>query len=258
MSGNVGKGAGMVVQSQHGESGNRVIADQGLMLELLPTEKLRASLGSVGINERSRIVVAYSDDGIRPWATRLILTLDYAGYGERTSLLDGGMRAWTKDGRPMTAVVPERKKGILAPVRARPIIASADFVKARLGKPGVSIVDARGPAYYDGVSRGRGHDGAQRPGHIASAKSVPFTAPYGNDGFMRPTSELRALFISAGIAPGDTVIGYCHVGQQATAMLVAARVLGHPVLLYDGSFEDWSQRPAAEFPVETTPSRGKP
>ena len=36
--------------------------------------------------------------------------------------------------------------------------------------------------------------------------------------------------------PGDTVIGYCHIGQQATAMLFAARTLGHPVLLYDGSF----------------------
>jgi thiosulfate/3-mercaptopyruvate sulfurtransferase len=38
------------------------------------------------------------------------------------------------------------------------------------------------------------------------------------------------------------VITYCHIGQQATAVLFAARLLGHPVLLYDGSFEDWSRR----------------
>jgi thiosulfate/3-mercaptopyruvate sulfurtransferase len=48
--------------------------------------------------------------------------------------------------------------------------------------------------------------------------------------------------------PGDTVIAYCHIGQQATAVLFAARTLGHPVLLYDGSFEDWSRH--AGFPVE--------
>ena len=38
------------------------------------------------------------------------------------------------------------------------------------------------------------------------------------------------------------MIGYCHIGQQATAMLFAARTLGYRVVLYDGSFEDWSRR----------------
>jgi thiosulfate/3-mercaptopyruvate sulfurtransferase len=36
-------------------------------------------------------------------------------------------------------------------------------------------------------------------------------------------------------------------------MLFAARLTGHPVLLYDGSFEDWSRR--ADFPVENPASR---
>jgi thiosulfate/3-mercaptopyruvate sulfurtransferase len=51
------------------------------------------------------------------------------------------------------------------------------------------------------------------------------------------------------VKPGDTVIAYCHIGQQATAAIFAARTLGHPVLLYDGSFEDWSKR--ADAPVAT-------
>jgi thiosulfate/3-mercaptopyruvate sulfurtransferase len=67
-------------------------------------------------------------------------------------------------------------------------------------------------------------------------------------------AEIAALFTRAGVAPTDTIIGYCHIGQQATAMLFAARAIGHPVLLYDGSYEDWSRRPAAEYPSE----KGKP
>ena len=43
-----------------------------------------------------------------------------------------------------------------------------------------------------------------------------------------------------GIKPGDTVVAYCHVGQQGTAVVFAARLLGHPVRLYDGSFQDWA------------------
>jgi thiosulfate/3-mercaptopyruvate sulfurtransferase len=37
-------------------------------------------------------------------------------------------------------------------------------------------------------------------------------------------------------------------------MLFAARLLGHPVVLYDGSFEDWSRR--KDFPVENPARRG--
>jgi thiosulfate/3-mercaptopyruvate sulfurtransferase len=37
------------------------------------------------------------------------------------------------------------------------------------------------------------------------------------------------------------------VGQQATAMLYAARSLGIKTVLYDGSFEDWVYR---GWPIE--------
>jgi thiosulfate/3-mercaptopyruvate sulfurtransferase len=230
---------------------------KGLMMELPSIDHLRASLGAFGITDRSRIVV-YSGRMTLPYATRMLLTLDYAGFGDRSSLLDGGSAAWLKEGRPVTDVVPPKRGSALATLRVKPVVVNADYVKAHAGKPGVSIVDGRAAAFYDGVSTGSGHGGPHRTGHIAGAKSVPFVASYASDETLRPSSELRAIFTKAGIAPGDTVIGYCHIGQQATAMLFAARVLGHPVVLYDGSFEDWSKRPAAEFSVEATSTKGKP
>jgi thiosulfate/3-mercaptopyruvate sulfurtransferase len=231
---------------------------KGLMLEVPPLDRLRSTFGSFGITDKSRIVVAAGSPDMVPFATRVILTLDHAGLGDRTSLLDGTLRGWIKEGRPVTDVVPAKKTGALANLRVKPVITNAEYVKAHIGKPGVSIVDGRAGSFYDGVQSGGGHAGPHRTGHIAGAKNVPFTAPYNPDGTLKPTAELQSIFAKAGIAPGDTVIGYCHIGQQATAMLFAARALGHPVMLYDGSFEDWSRRPAAEFPVETTSTKGKP
>ena len=88
--------------------------------------------------------------------------------------------------------------------------------------------------------------------HIAGAKSIPFTEITDRTLRLKSRDELAALFRQAGIKQGDTIVGYCHIGQQATGMLFAARTLGHKVLLYDGSFEDWSARDGA---VETTASR---
>ena len=226
----------------------------GLMLEMPPAEQLRARLAALGISDDSRIVVYYANDWVSP-STRVIFTLDYVGLGARSSILDGGMGAWIRDGNAVTDVVPVPRTGTLAALRTRPIVVDAAYVRAHLGKPGTSIVDGRSASFYDGVQTGGSHDQKHRTGHIATAKSVPFTELHDEKLMLKPASELAAVFAKAGVAPGDTVIGYCHIGQQTTAMLFAARSLGHPVLLYDGSFEDWSRR--AEYPVDN-PSQKKP
>lgn len=211
----------------------------GLMLEMPPAEDLRTRLENLGISDKSRVIVYYGKDWVSP-TTRVLFTLDYAGLGERSSLLDGGMDAWIAAGQKTTDVVPDAKKGSLSPLKIKPIVVDADTVKSQLGKSGVSVVDGRNASFYDGVDTGGSHEHAHKTGHIAGAKSVPFTEVVNDQNVWKSPKDLEALFTKAGVKPNDTVIGYCHIGQQATAMLFAARTLGHKVLLYDGSFEDWS------------------
>ena len=40
---------------------------------------------------------------------------------------------------------------------------------------------------------------------------------------------------AAGATPDKRVISYCHIGQQATVVYFAARLLGRDARLYDGS-----------------------
>jgi thiosulfate/3-mercaptopyruvate sulfurtransferase len=220
-----------------------------LSLQVLPPEKLREKLGSFGITNNSRIVVAHGKDFLE-YGTRMILTLDRAGFGDRASFLDGGTAAWLKEGREVNATVPAKHQSALASLQLKPVVVDADYVKAHVGKSGKSVVDGRSTVLYDGTHAGGGREHPHRAGHIAGAKSVPYNSLYTTEGYVRPTAELQSLFSKAGVAPSDTVVGYCHIGLQATAMLFAARVLGHPVRLYDGSFEDWSAHPAAAYPVE--------
>ena len=221
--------------------------DKGLMLEMPPAEDLRHKLEALGISNKSRVIVYYGKDWVSP-STRILFTLDYAGLGGNSSLLDGGQDAWTRAGGALTKDVPVAKTGSLAPLKTRPIVVDAEAVKSRIGAPGYAIVDGRDGAFYDGVETGQGHNETHRTGHIHGAFSIPFTSITDDRLLLKSNDELAALFAKAGVKPNDTVIGYCHIGQQTTAMLFAARTLGHPVLLYDGSFQDWSRH--AAYPVD--------
>jgi thiosulfate/3-mercaptopyruvate sulfurtransferase len=222
----------------------------GLSLVMLPPNVIHDRLTAIGISDDSRVVIYYGKDygDIVSPATRLLFTLDYAGLGRATSLLDGGQIAWTRDGHQVTSDVPPTRIGTLSPLKMRPIVVDGDYVLKHLKTPHFAIVDARASSFYEGLQTGGRKDSPLRSGHIAGAFSVPFNAITDDQLILRSPEDLAAMFTKAGVKPDDTVIGYCHVGQQATAMLFAARTLGHPVLLYDGSFKDWSQHP--EYPVE--------
>jgi thiosulfate/3-mercaptopyruvate sulfurtransferase len=215
---------------------------KGLMLEMPPTaEKLQQMLQKLGISDDSQIVAYYGKDWVSP-TTRVIFTLDYAGLGDRAMLLDGGMTAWIRDGQAVTGVVPPARTGKLSPLQIQKRVVDAEFVRANLGKPGFALVDGRASVFYDGVDVGGGHGQKHRKGHITGAGSFPFTEVTDDNLMLRSPDELRARLTKAGVKPGDTVVGYCHIGQQMTAVLFAARTLGHQVLLYDGSMQDWSLR----------------
>lgn len=221
---------------------------ESLTLQMPDPAALRARLSSLGVSDRSRIVIVPAREGIQS-ATRAVFVLDAAGLGGRTVLLEGGALAWAAEQRPVTTDVPAVTPGKIAPLKMRPLVADADFVRSHAGAPGYRVVDARAPEFYSGVRTGGSPARPHAIGHIAGAVSVPFVTVTTPDLKLAPKEEIAAQFKAAGVKAGDTVIAYCHVGQQATATLFAARSLGLKALLYDGSFEEWSRLGG---PVETS------
>ena len=232
---------------------NTFFAPQGappaLTYELPSPDSLRAGLARMGVTENSRIIVYASEPPRYPQATRIVLTLDHAGFGEAASLLDGGLAAWTRAGFKTTTEVPAPAAANLAQLKTKVVTVPAEFVRDNVGKPGIVVIDGRAAAFYDGLQESGAPD-ARKKGHIKGAQSVPYTELVDAQGLFKPAADLQALFNKAGAKPGDTIVGYCHIGQQATAMLFAARTLGYQVKLYDGSFEDWARR---GWPIEPPP-----
>jgi len=173
------------------------------------------------------------------------LTLDYLGLGDRTSILDGGLPVWQTEGRPVTGEIQPPKTGNFTPHPNTKLVVDATWVSSNLNKPGMAILDARNAKFYTGQDAGQ----MPRAGHIPSARNIPFSTLVedGTNKFKSP-EVLRTLFTGGGVKPGDTIATYCHIGQQASLLYFVARYLGYDAHLYDGSFQDWSNR--SELPVE--------
>ncbi len=216
-----------------------------LTLEMPSLGQLDSTVESKGISDNSIVVVYFGNDWVSPTG-RVYLTLDYLGLSDRTYILDGGMRAWIREGRSVTAEVLSPKRGSFTPRVEEDVIAHLDWVKANLQTPTISIVDARTPDFYTGERLGN----ADRPGHIPGATNIPYSDMVDDSLMFKPIETLRETFLHDGITKGKTAVTYCHIGQQASLVYFVARLLGYDARMYDGSAQEWSRDPALPLVIE--------
>jgi thiosulfate/3-mercaptopyruvate sulfurtransferase len=217
----------------------------GLSVELLPMPEAAKNFAKYGIGNDSRIVLYYLSNQWWSPTARVYLTLDAIGLGPQTSLLDGSLKAWKAENRPTaTGPTPTPTPAKLEPCAQSDVIANLDYVKSNLHSSGVRILDARDPKVYNGENERVGISA----GHIEGAGNVFFNNLIDDLGKVKPTAELQRMFTDAGVKPGDRVVTYCFIGQQASALYTVARYLGYDARLYDGSMDEWTKHP--ELPVE--------
>jgi thiosulfate/3-mercaptopyruvate sulfurtransferase len=211
-----------------------------LTSELPSLAQLDSLIETLGISDDSRVVVYTPQLG--PGSGRAYMTFDYVGFGDRVAVLDGGFNGWKERGFAVSTEAPSVKRGKFTPKLSSSVVVTGDFVLANLDKTGVKILDARAPNFYNGEGGGQ-----PRPGHIPSAGNVPFTTVVDEKGMLKSREAIAQLLADAGVKPGDRVVTYCHIGQQASLLYLASRYAGFQTSLYDGSFEDWSGR--SELPL---------
>lgn len=189
------------------------------------------------------LVVLYGDN--HNWFAAFAYWL-FKLYGHAdVALMDGGRAKWIAEGRELTLDVP-------APAPAHYVAKDPDLnlrafrdeVAAVLNRPQAALVDVRSPKEYSGellAPENLPQEGAQRGGHIPSARNVPWATAVGDDGTFRPAVDLKQLYGDQGITPDRTTIAYCRIGERsAHTWFVLRELLGYPdVRNYDGSWTEW-------------------
>lgn len=198
-------------------------------------------LASRGVTA-DRPVVCYEEvSGIL--AARAFWFLEFFGH-PNVRVLDGGTRAWTAVGLPLTTVSEAPVASTWIGQRRTAILSTWKSLLGQLHEPGVAVLDTRTDGEYCG-STVRSARGGAVPGAI----HIEWTRNLGADGRFKPAAELRAMYEQAGITPDREVVAYCQGGYRAANAYLALRLLGYPnVSNYLGSWREWGDR--LDLPIE--------
>ncbi|WP_432834516.1 sulfurtransferase [Dactylosporangium sp. CA-092794] len=165
------------------------------------------------------------------------------GHGD-VKLLDGGRKKWELDARPLSKDEVSRAATSYTAAHDQDLSIRAfrdDVVKA-IGVE--NLVDVRSPDEFAGRLLAPAHlpqEQAQRPGHIPTALSVPWSKAANEDGTFKSDDELSELYGAAGLDNGKATIAYCRIGERSShTWFVLKEILGHDdVRNYDGSWTEY-------------------
>ena len=183
------------------DAGGRLSTPNPKLHNLAPSpEQFAAELSRQGVDDDSHVVL-YSSSKVM-WATRVWYLMNAFGFEGEVSVLDGGLKAWTRAGGGTVSGVEPKPTPTTLPIRQaryRAFVDKEDVLKA-IEEGDRPIVDTLKPASFDGSKARYG-----RRGHIRTAVNVPYTSLLDEAGCFLPEPELRRAF--AGVAE-DGLVAY--------------------------------------------------
>lgn len=198
-----------------------------------------AWLGRQGLKREDQVACYDASGGT--YASRLWWMLRWVGH-RHVAVLDGGYAKWVKEGRPVTAEVPHFAPAAYRGAADPSMSVDVAYIEERLGKPGMTILDARNAQRF----AGQGETLDPVGGHIPGALNRFYTENLGADGCFKPADALRAEFSALlGGVPTDQVVQQCGSGVSACVNLLAMEHAGLAgSRLYPGSWSEWCANPA--------------
>jgi thiosulfate/3-mercaptopyruvate sulfurtransferase len=220
--------------------------------DFLGPDDFGALIGERGISN-DHTVVLYGDRN-NWFAAYTYWYFKYYGH-DNVRLVNGPREKWIAENRSTTPDVPSYDStSFQVNGQDDAIRAKREYVLQVLEAGSHRLVDVRSPQEFSGeliAMPGYEQEGAQRAGHIPSAKSVPWAQAVREDGTFKSKDELEELYRTKGVIDGDTpIVAYCRIGERsAHTWFVLHELLGRDdVRNYDGSWTEWGNMVAV--PIE--------
>ncbi|MBB4349626.1 sulfurtransferase [Aliirhizobium cellulosilyticum] len=181
-------------------------------------------------------------------AGRVWWTLRTFGH-DKVAVLDGGLRKWLAEGRPVTDEVAPFSRGVFKAHFNPEAVRSKAQILDNIASRAEQVIDARSAARFTATEK-EARPGL-RSGHIPGSLNLPFNALTNpQTGELLDIPSIAKAFEQAGLDLSEPVIASCGSGVTAAALAFGLHLAGKDdVAIYDGAWTEWGQQ--GDTPVET-------
>jgi len=213
--------------------------------------------------DNETILVCYDEAPYPLASARFWWTALYFGH-TRVMILEGGIRKWIEEGRPLSNATPQVPPGTFTPKTCDSLRLTKPELKVCLNDDHNVIIDCLPFRQHQGKTL---NPWSTRKGRIPGAVWLPPVELV--KGLNRTSTdkereesmtnekpypffeieELRRIFWKVGVEEGKRIITYCGKGDAACTVFLALKMIGiQNAAVYEGSLAEWSRDPS--LPME--------
>lgn len=209
-------------------------------------QQFESAAAGLGVDNQTTLVVY--DNSVGQWAARIWWLFRSFGH-DRVAVLDGGLRKWVAEARPIELGYAAASPAERFTVRELPELWAdkASVLSIAAGESSGSLVCGLPHREFRGDTLGH----RARAGHIPRSISAPAARLVDREtNAFLPPHELRQLL--AAVTADAPAVTYCAAGIAAASDALALTIVGHTdVSIYDGSLNEWAAD--ANAPLITVP-----
>ena len=211
------------------------------------TQRVQDKLQDLGINTTSHVVIySHNTKNGTLSSSYLAFILIYNGF-ENISILDGGYMAWVFQNELLISSEKKAPKneGNFTFKENQNILANLEYVKQN--RFNTTILDARSPQEYYGISKSKGIDGI---GHIPHAKSSFYKYSFLQDETIREDKELYEIYFNGyDLNKNSEIIVYGNTIYDGSMLwYILYQKMGFKnTKLYGASLLEWGNNPTANM-----------
>ncbi len=217
------------------EHSNQKISLPHMLPESQEWEKIVSKLG---IKNNDHIIIYDNSDVLS--ASRCWFTFLYFGHDMNlVSVLDGGLKKWKLENRPLSKEKVSFKKTCYKASAKNNLVINLDRVEKNIETKEFCLIDARGEDRFKGlVDEPRKN---LKKGNIKGSKNLPFSKIVNpKDNTFKKKEELEKVFLNHDINLNEKLAFSCGSGITACVLGLASTIINNKLpVIYDGSWAEY-------------------